>query len=203
MANLAQLVNVIAPIVTSPDGLFRQTIFHPLRLISTATQEVALDTFVDSGTHAHADRAGDRWPYRVADLGPFQLLDVAATRDAEGRRLTVSVVNRDPEQALDTRIRLDGARAAGPVIVHEVTGDRPEASNSAAEPDAVATVTTKRDVGGGDPRHPLPAALLHPAGGAAGMNTSGHEHSAVGMNANRSSADVASWPGRPRSARAW
>ena len=150
MANLAQLVNVIAPIVTSPDGLFLQSIFHPLRLISTATQEVALDTFVDSGTHAHADRAGERWPYRVADLGPFQLLDVAATRDAEGRQLTISVVNRDPGQALDTRIHLTGARAAGPVVVHEVTGDSPEVSNSATEPDVVTTVSTKRDVGGGD-----------------------------------------------------
>jgi alpha-L-arabinofuranosidase len=148
MANLAQLVNVIAPIVTSPGGMFLQSIYHPLRLISTATHEVALDTFVDSGTHAHSDRTEDRWPYRVADLGPFQLLDVAATRDAEGRRLTVSVVNRDPGQALDTRIHLAGARTAGPVMVHEVTGDSPESANSPAEPDAVTTVSTKRDVNG-------------------------------------------------------
>ena len=32
MANLAQLVNVIAPIVANKDGLFLQTIYHPLRL---------------------------------------------------------------------------------------------------------------------------------------------------------------------------
>ena len=68
--------------------------------------------------------------------------------DAEGRRLTVSVVNRDQGRPLDTRITLAGARAAGPVMVHEVTGDNPEAANSAAEPDAVATVSTKRDVSG-------------------------------------------------------
>ena len=148
MANLAQLVNVIAPIVTSPDGMLLQSIYHPLRLISTATQKVALDTFVDSGTHAHADRAGERWPYRVADLGPFQMLDVAATRDPDGRRLTLSVVNRDPGQALDTRIRLSGARAAGPVVVHEVTADTPETSNSPAEPGAVTTARTERDAGG-------------------------------------------------------
>ena len=59
---------------------------------------MALDTFTDSGTHAHADLPGERWAHRVADLGPFQLLDVAATRDAAARRLTISVVNRDPEQ---------------------------------------------------------------------------------------------------------
>ena len=29
MANLAQLVNVIAPIVPSPGHMFRQTIYHP------------------------------------------------------------------------------------------------------------------------------------------------------------------------------
>lgn len=32
MANLAQMVNVIAPIFTQPDGLFRQTIYYPLVL---------------------------------------------------------------------------------------------------------------------------------------------------------------------------
>jgi alpha-L-arabinofuranosidase len=41
MANLAQLVNVIAPIVTSPQGLFRQTIFHPFRLASAGTRPAA------------------------------------------------------------------------------------------------------------------------------------------------------------------
>ena len=169
MANLAQLVNVIAPIVTSPDGMFRQSIYHPLRLISTATQEVAVDTFVDSGTHAHADRAGERWPYRVADLGPFQLLDVAATRDAAGRRLTISVVNRDPEQALDTRISLagpgrpDGDRARG-------QRGQPGGRQQRRRAGRVTTVTSKRDVSGGCSRRPLPAALLHPAGGAVGMN---------------------------------
>ena len=82
MANLAQLVNVIAPIVTSQDGLFRQPIFHPFALMASASHEVALDTFTDSGTHAHRDPPGGRWPRRVADLGPFPLLDVAATRDS-------------------------------------------------------------------------------------------------------------------------
>ena len=35
MANLAQLVNVIAPIVTSPGGLFLQSIYHPFRLMAS------------------------------------------------------------------------------------------------------------------------------------------------------------------------
>ncbi len=37
MANFAQLVNAIAPIFTSPQGLFLQTIYHPLRLYAEHT----------------------------------------------------------------------------------------------------------------------------------------------------------------------
>jgi alpha-L-arabinofuranosidase len=149
MANLAQLVNVIAPIVTSPDGMFTQSIYHPFQLMAAASHEVALDTVTDSGTHAFADRSADRWPYRVAGLGPFQLLDVAATRDPGRRQLTVSVVNRDPGRALPTRIRLLDAEAAGVMTVHEINGDSPEAVNSFERPDAVTVARSKREVSGG------------------------------------------------------
>lgn len=137
MANLAQLVNVIAPIVTSDRGLLLQSIYHPLRLMAAATQETAVGTFVDSGTHVHHDRRGERWTYRVGDLGPFQLLDVAASRDPDARHLTVSVVNRDPERTLPTRIDLFGAEVDGTMIVHEVNGPDPEATNTFEAPDAV------------------------------------------------------------------
>ncbi len=148
MANLAQLVNVIAPIVTSPDGMFLQGIYHPFRLMAATSQEVAVDTFVDSGTHVHADRPGERWTYRVGNLGPFQLLDVAASRDAESSRLTISVVNRDPERELATRINLRDAAATGTMTVHEVNGARPDAVNSLARPDDVNVHTAKQQVGG-------------------------------------------------------
>jgi alpha-N-arabinofuranosidase len=148
MANLAQLVNVIAPIVTSPDGMFLQGIYHPFRLMAAASQEVAVDTFVDSGTHVHADPPGERWPHRVADLAPFQLLDVAASRDPQSSRLTISVVNRDPEHELATRIRLQGAAATGTMTIHEVNGAGPEAVNSFARPGDVSAHTSKHEVGG-------------------------------------------------------
>jgi alpha-N-arabinofuranosidase len=147
MANLAQLVNVIAPIVTSPDGLFLQTTYHPFRLMAAATRELAVDTFTDSGTHDHHDQPGQRWPHRVADLGPFQLLDVAASRDAGARRLTVSVVNREPRRSIDTRIQLHGGTAAA-LSGHEVNGDAPDAMNTFADPDRVGVHSFRRDVRG-------------------------------------------------------
>ena len=56
MANLAQLVNVIAPIVTTPDGILLQTIFHPFELFSRTTGSVALDAWWDGDTFSGGDR---------------------------------------------------------------------------------------------------------------------------------------------------
>ena len=139
MANLAQLVNVIAPIVTSPRGLFLQGIYFPLQLMARATREVGVDVFVKSGAHVHADPPGARWPQqRVAGLGPFQFLDVAASRDAATRQLTVSVVNRDPGRALATRIQLHGAAARGKLTGHEVNGADPGVVNTAEHPGQIS-----------------------------------------------------------------
>jgi alpha-N-arabinofuranosidase len=148
MANLAQLVNVIAPIVTSDQGMFLQSIYHPFQLMAAATHETAVGTFVDSGLHVHQDRSEGRWSHRVGDLGPFQLLDVAASRDPEGRHLTISVVNRDPERTLPTRIDLFGAEADGTMIVHEVNGANPEATNTFEAPDAVTARRHEQQVKG-------------------------------------------------------
>ena len=120
MANQARLVNALAPIVTSRDGLLSQAIYHPFQLMAAASEQVAVDTYTDSGAHIHRDRAGDRWPHRVGDLGLFQRLDVAATADS-GRSQAVAVrgqprsAPRDPDPhpaARRQRDRGDG-RARG------------------------------------------------------------------------------------------
>ena len=48
MANMAQLVNVIAPMFTNDQGMFLQTIYHPLALFANNTKGKALGLFVDS-----------------------------------------------------------------------------------------------------------------------------------------------------------
>jgi alpha-N-arabinofuranosidase len=138
MANLAQLVNVIAPIVTSPDGLFLQTIYHPLRLFAEHLQPIALDVHVDCDTHelVEADVRGG-WPHRVADLGPFGVLDVTAMCADQGQSLTLSVVNRSPSDAVDARIRFADAFDPRQATAHRVTGSDPNAINSFEHPDRV------------------------------------------------------------------
>jgi alpha-L-arabinofuranosidase len=138
MANLAQLVNVIAPIVTRPDGLFLQTIYHPLRLFADHLRPVALDVHVDCDTHEldEVHLAGG-WPHRVADLGPFGVLDVTAMAGERNEGLTVSVINRSPTDTVEAKIALADAIDAKPATLERVTGPDPAATNSFEQPDRV------------------------------------------------------------------
>ena len=141
MANLAQMVNVIAPIFTSPDGLFLQTIYHPFWLYATLSQEIALDVYVESEEYTlspEAEAAGASWwTHRVADLGPFKMLDVTATYDPEKRQMVLAVVNRDREAAHKATVHCADGAVVG-IDAHEVDGDHPGVRNSFEQPQAVS-----------------------------------------------------------------
>jgi alpha-L-arabinofuranosidase len=139
MANLAQMVNVIAPVVTNRQGLFLQTIYHPLRLYAEHTGAVALDPHVESETYTLAPENEDfsNRTWRVAELGPFDLLDATATCDAAGRDITLAVVNRDPARDLPATVRVLDAAIGSDVRAYEVNGRAPDALNSFEEPRAV------------------------------------------------------------------
>lgn len=159
LANLAQMVNVIAPIFTSPEGLFLQSIYHPFRLYAEWTLEVAIDTFVSADTYhlSPEQEARSPWRHRVATLGPFSLLDVACTADAAGRELTLAVVNRDPDRAIETTIELVGATVRPGALVREVNGPHPEATNSFEQPETVSVGERALDDGGSTLSYAFPA----------------------------------------------
>lgn len=138
VANQAQLVNVIAPIVTSPEGLFLQSIYHPLRLFADHLGSLALDVFVSSPRHELVEEDdATPWPYRVADLGPFSVLDAVATYEPEGGKVTLSVVNRDPSSEVTAEISLAQPLEPQAALVEEVNGASVSASNSFEAPEEV------------------------------------------------------------------
>ena len=141
MANFAQLVNAIAPIFTRRDGLFLQTIYHPLRLYAEHTRPVALDVHVDGPTYAlppaHENDAQGGRVHHVSDLGPFPLIDAVASCDEAGREVTVALVNRDRDRDQAAQIEVAGADVTGDVIGWEVNGPDAGAMNSFEHPDRV------------------------------------------------------------------
>jgi alpha-N-arabinofuranosidase len=120
MANLAQLVNVIAPIFTSPEGLFRQTIYWPLQLYATRAQPISLDPLVESGTFTAPLDSQDR--RYLAPLMPLPYLDVSATCDESGHTVTLFVVNRHAENDIETTIQFTDIAPAHEAKVYVVNG---------------------------------------------------------------------------------
>ncbi len=130
MANLAQIVNVIAPIFTSPNGLFLQPIFFPFELYSSTCGTTALDVYWGGDTFSSATHTGIR------------TLDVAATLNEAEKRLTLNVVNRSETKALETHISLAGSSTfGGRVQAQIVNGPNIKAENSFDHP---ATVGVSR-----------------------------------------------------------
>jgi alpha-N-arabinofuranosidase len=124
MANLAQMVNAIAPIVTTTDTLALQPIWYPVLLHSQAALDVAADVHVAGpaisplGTDHQS-----RWPHRVADLGPFTLVDAAATASADRSKLAVTLVNRSPDEPEVTEIAVRDLAFGDAARVRTLTAD--------------------------------------------------------------------------------
>jgi alpha-N-arabinofuranosidase len=91
MANLAQMVNVIAPIMTNKQGLFLQPIYFPILEYGKQRGNVALNAWVSSPTYTLNRQ---QLPY----------LDVSATYNAKDHALFVNVLNRSKSLDIPARI---------------------------------------------------------------------------------------------------
>ncbi len=123
MANLAQLVNAIAPLVTSPDALATQPIWYPVLMHAQAALETAVDVHV-SAPLVNPAPGPSRWPHQVTDLGPFSLVDAAATSSADARRLALTLVNRSPDEPETVEIALRDLTFDGDARITAVTAER-------------------------------------------------------------------------------
>jgi alpha-N-arabinofuranosidase len=131
IACIAQLVNVIAPIMTEDGGpAWRQTIYYPLYFASKYGRGYALRLVTDGPTY-DSDEADDV-PY----------LDVSAVHDEMGKMVTLFAVNRHPDSALDLDTRLEGFAGARVVEQHEIVNNDLQATNIAAHPNAVVPTNT-------------------------------------------------------------
>jgi alpha-N-arabinofuranosidase len=108
MANLAQLVNVIAPIFTNKEGLYLQTTYFPLAEYAKQRGNQALDVLVES-------------PQYKPDAGrALGYLDVSATYDPKSRKVFVNVLNRSAKTDITARVENVAGAPSGPVGVWEL-----------------------------------------------------------------------------------
>ena len=136
IACLAQLVNVIAPIMTenTENGgrAWAQTIFWPFCLTSNNGRGTALSVTTACGTYDAASRKNV----------PF--VDAAAVLSEDGETVNLFVVNRSLDEACSLDVELDGFRAESQLSIE---GDDLKAVNTADKPDTVVPV--EKNVGNG------------------------------------------------------
>jgi alpha-N-arabinofuranosidase len=126
-AALAQLVNVIAPIMTEPGGpAWRQTIFHPFAITSRLGRGEALRAEVAGPTIA------------TGRFGDVSAVDSVVTRDEEAGTAAVFLVNRSRTEPITVDVALHGFGALSITETATLTDEDPEATNTAEHPDRVA-----------------------------------------------------------------
>src|SRR5215472_13589967 len=125
IACLAQLVNVIAPIVTTSNGLLRQTIFYPYSWALQFARGAALKLLVESPE------------YEVSGMDHAPYVDVAATYSAESKEISAFVLNRDLSKSRQVELQWEGHAPSRVVDSLILTGDDLKAFNSFEAPQRV------------------------------------------------------------------
>ncbi|WP_394248290.1 arabinosylfuranosidase ArfA [Arthrobacter pityocampae] len=129
-ASLAQLVNVIAPIMTEPGGpAWRQTTFFPFSITSKLAQGSVLELKLDAGT------------YETGEYGVVPLVDAVATHDDAAGSAAVFLVNRS--QTEETTVTIDIAALDGfsTVTAESLYDTDVYAKNTLEEPERVTMKT--------------------------------------------------------------
>jgi alpha-N-arabinofuranosidase len=143
MANMAQLVNVIAPIFTNESGMFKQTIYYPLQLFANNVSGTSLDVFVDCEKYDTEEFQIGAGESRTTQKNvPF--LDVSATYKND--EVTICVVNRHKDKAITTDILSQTGVFEGAFKVYEVNGPDIKASNDFGK--ELVKTATKTDLKG-------------------------------------------------------
>ncbi|KAB8238793.1 alpha-N-arabinofuranosidase [Aspergillus alliaceus] len=132
MACIAQTVNVISPLMTTEEGITKQTTWWPLYLFSKYMRGWTISAHLASATYE-----GETSPKWVRGVKETPWLDVSAVLGEDGY-VNVAVVNIHDEKAIETEI--DGP--AGEVTVFTVTADTVAATNMRGKEEVVVVEST-------------------------------------------------------------
>jgi len=146
IACLAQLVNVIAPIMTNAQGTLRQTIFYPYSFALQFARGAVLNLLVESPT------------YEVSQLGQVPFLDAAGTLNPEDGKVSLFVLNRDLNKAHAIEINWQERAPSQVLTSTTLTGSDLKAFNSfEASQRVIPQQLDKPSTAGGRTKFEVPA----------------------------------------------
>jgi alpha-N-arabinofuranosidase len=128
---LAQLVNVIAPLVTSDAGVLRQSIYYPYAWALQYARGQVLDLRVESQTYPIA-AAGLQADFARDEQVPY--VDVVATQDPQNGQACVLMLNRDLDGERELQLEWRGATPTRVLTCETLTGPDLQAFNTFEQP---------------------------------------------------------------------
>lgn len=127
IACLAQIVNVIAPILTTTDSLLKQSIYYPFMLFSRLAKGSALDVAVKAPL------------YETAKYGDMPLIDVSSSYDEATGESAVFIVNRSQTESITVDLHWQDRKPSAIKAVHQLAGTDPKAANTYENPNQVVS----------------------------------------------------------------
>ena len=138
VACLAQLVNVIAPIMTETGGTaWRQTIFHPFADFSHLGRGTVLRATVNSGAYSanYLDPRGTAENYYPLPSVPY--LKLAAVHDDKAETLNLFALNRHLTDEMEVDFTIRGFGKLAVAKAHQLHDDDLRALNTAKQPNRI------------------------------------------------------------------
>ena len=121
IANLAQIVNVIAPILTRGDDMLIQSIFYPFEMFSQRHEGTSLKTIVTGPG------------YEGKTNGTVHYIDASAILN--GKQLHIFITNRNLDETARVQIHIADQNIAALNSAESLTGPDAKAFNSFEQPD--------------------------------------------------------------------
>src|SRR3954468_396275 len=154
VACLAQLVNVIAPLVTNDAGVLRQSTYYPYAWVLKYANGRVLDLRVESEMYP-IRAAGLQADFARNDQVPF--VDIAATLDAPKGQAAVLMLNRDTASEREVVLDWGDIRPSRVLACETLTGPDLKASNTFEQPRRVAPQRLDAPAAGARMTFKLPA----------------------------------------------
>ena len=124
-ACLAQIVNVIAAVLTSEKGSLRQTIYWPSAMYAAVAKGLSLTPVVDAPRYDAGDREG------------VPLIDVSASFDKATGEAAVFVVNRSSTEDVKVTVQFADRIVKSAGETQTLSGDDPKATNTWNAPETI------------------------------------------------------------------
>ena len=134
VACLAQLINVIAPLMTNSDHVLRQTIYYPYAWALKYARGRVMDLIVESDTYP-IQAKGLRADFARDEKVPY--LDVAITVDNDNHRASVFMLNRDLDSPQEFTLDWRNPMPKRVLTCETLTGGDLKATNTFDQPKRV------------------------------------------------------------------